>query len=433
MSSYRSAWLKLGLLGLMGGLLAVSGIRAGGVPPTAKCVTLDPALAAVDPNGKTLWYDGRLLLLEGQGWTNTESYYDRLPARAKDTAGNIRWFRSHDSAGLCLRFGVERTKTNEPMDYSQPVIQVRWVLNSDVLAMPNMAASGVSGVDLYGRIPQGPWRHLSSARPRTLSTLTNQSALARANYQEYLLYLPLYNGVRLVQVGLDKTLRITKPTNDSRLRRKPIVFYGTSISQGGCASRPGMAATALVGRNLDVPIINLGFNASGQMVPEMAELLKELDPAVYVLECYTNMKQKMLNEEVIGGFVKILRKARPTTPILIVGGTSCHSERVPGTRCRMCQRSGPYSKTSCHIERFPGPRKLSAIYAKLEAQGITGLHYLPSVDLLGEDGEGTVDGCHPNDVGMMRQAAGYTQALTPLLDSTPALRASTNGPSARRP
>lgn len=386
----------------------------------ADCVMIDPALATSDPDGKLLWYDGKLLLLEGRGWTNVTSYYDRLPAKAKETVGGVMWQRSHDSAGLCLRFGVERTNTNEPMDTSQPVIQVRWELNSDTLCLPNMAASGASGLDLYGRIPQGPWRHLIGARPPTLSTITNQSGLTRANYQEYLLYLPLYNGVRSVQVGLDKTLRITKPTNDSRLGRKPIVFYGTSITQGGCASRPGLAATAIVGRNLDVPIINLGFNAAGQMVPEMAELLQELDPAVFVLECYTNMDQKNINAEVVGGFVKILRKAHPATPILIVGGTSCHVDsNVPGTRCRICQsRSGPYSVAGCHIERFPGPRNLSDIYGKLEAQGISGLHYLPAVDLLGEDNEGLVDGCHPNDVGMMRQAAGYTKALLPLLDTS---------------
>src|SRR5205823_11246646 len=93
-------------------------------------------------------------------------------------------------------------------------------------------------------------------------------------------------------------------------RRKPVVFYGTSITQGGCASRPGMVHTAILGRRLDRPVINLGFSGNGKMEPELAALLAELDPAVYVLDCLPNLNAQEIRERV-GPFVRTLRQARP--------------------------------------------------------------------------------------------------------------------------
>ena len=69
------------------------------------------------------------------------------------------------------------------------------------------------------------------------------------------------------------------------------MFYGTSITQGACASRPGMAAVAIVGRKLDTSVINLGFSGNGRMQPEIADLLIELDPAIYVIDCIQNMSR----------------------------------------------------------------------------------------------------------------------------------------------
>ena len=85
------------------------------------------------------------------------------------------------------------------------------------------------------------------------------------------------------------------------------MFYGTSITQGGCASRAGMCYTALVGRWLDYEVINLGFSGSGMMEPELAELIAELDPAVFVLDTMANMSPEMVNERE-SQFIKILRR-----------------------------------------------------------------------------------------------------------------------------
>ena len=106
--------------------------------------------------------------------------------------------------------------------------------------------------------------------------------------REYVLYLPLYNGVQEVKIGVPEgaTLEVAGPRP---VGTKPIVFYGTSILQGGCASRPGMAYPAILGRRLDWPTINLGFSGNALSEPEVAQLLAELDPAVYVLDPLPNM------------------------------------------------------------------------------------------------------------------------------------------------
>src|SRR5258705_7674130 len=131
---------------------------------------------------------------------------------------------------------------------------------------------------------------------------------------ESLLHLPLYNGVSSVEIGLPKTATLARTTDRPKDRARPILFYGTSITQGGCASRPGMVHTAILGRRHDRPIINLGFSGNGKMEPELADLLAELDPAVYVLDCLPNMTAEEV-EQRVEPFVRTLRKAHPTTPI----------------------------------------------------------------------------------------------------------------------
>jgi hypothetical protein len=343
------------------------------VPPEK----MDPSKGTVDPCDGQLWYDGRLLLLEGRGWENTESYYDRLPASAKDKVRTPVWDLSHDSAGMCLRFVTEATS-----------IQIRWTLRQKNLALPHMPATGVSGIDLYLRTGNSRWTFVQNGRP---SSVSNEASFRVTPGVECLLYLPLYNGVESIKIGVPKDKTLSKPVEPSGKQNKPIVFYGTSITQGGCASRPGMACTAIVRRQLDMPVINLGFSGNGKMEPEMADFLAELDPAVYVLDCLWNMRPAEVSERA-GPFVKKLRAVRPSTPILLVEDSSV-SNTTPTEKGTILRR----------------------IYEDLKAEGITGLHFLSNRDMLGTDGDGTVDGCHPNDVGMLRQAIVFSKSLATIL------------------
>jgi lysophospholipase L1-like esterase len=335
-----------------------------------------PQQPKAPPADQTVWHDCKQLGVEGKGWTDTLSFYDRLPAKAQGKAPASVWSLSHLSAGLCVRFTTDASS-----------IQVRWtLLGNDAAALPHMPATGVSGVDFYVK-KGGRWAFVGNGRP---AAGTNASSFNVPSGEQYLLYLPLYNGVKSVEIGIPPGRKIAVCAASSA-HPKPIVIYGTSITQGGCASRPGMAWTSIVGRQLDTPVINLGFSGSGKMEPEMGDLLAELDPSVYVLDCIWNMSPEEVKGR-IQPFVEKLRAAHPNTPILLAEDSSFANE--------------------CPTEKG---RLLRDAYQQLTAAGVKDLHFLASEGMLGDDRDGTVDGCHPNDLGMMRMADAFANAIRPIL------------------
>lgn len=328
------------------------------------------ASAAAEPELK--WTDAQTLTVEGKGWTDTEAFYDRLPAKAKGSVPDSVWGLSKHSAGLCVRLATPSS-----------VVHVRWEVTSAGLAMPHMPATGVSGVDLYARDAAG-WRFVGNGRP---AEVTNEATFYPGQASELCLYLPLYNGTKSVQIGVPAGQGISP----APARGKPVVFYGTSITQGGCASRPGMAYTNIVGRKLELPTVNLGFSRSGQSEPALAELLAEIEAAAYVLDPLRNMSADMVWER-IPPFVRLLRTVRPDTPIVLAEDCTIRNE-VP----------------------TPKGKLLRDIYAQLQREGIGNLHFVSAEGMMGPDDEGTVDGCHPTDLGFMYQAQVFAAALRPIL------------------
>jgi lysophospholipase L1-like esterase len=272
-----------------------------------------------------------------------------------------------------------------------PEISARWILRKSELAMAHMPASGVSGLDLYTK-ENGKWLWIGAARPRQV---TNEVTLVhglKPVLREYILYLPLYNGVESVEVGVTSKSTCDAPPVRAQ---KPIVFYGTSILQGGCASRPGMAYPAILGRWLDWPTINLGFSGNAWSEPELAQLLAQLDPSVYVLDPLPNMTESGVRER-IEPFVKILRAAHPTTPIVLVENVEyCDGPFVEVRREK-------YVKCNAALQ---------TAYKNLKRAGLKNIYYVPANNLLGHDGEATVDGTHPTDLGFERMA----ETMQPIL------------------
>lgn len=371
-------------------------------PLAAAGPVIDPATAKPDGKGAVLWYDVRPLGVEGQAWADTKAPFDRLPAKAEKVVRPPVWGLSRDSAGLAVRFVTDA-----------PAIQARWTLTRRTLEMPHMPATGVSGLDLYARDAKGKWSWVAngrpvatpiadmtaSAQPAAVTTTATLAAGLPAGEREYLLYLPLYNGVSAVEIGLPKGAKLKKAAARTEGRRKPVVFYGTSITQGGCASRPGMVHTAILGRRFDVPVVNLGFSGNGTLDPEMGDLLAEIDAAVYVLDCLPNLQPQQTAERT-GPFVTALRKARPDTPIVLVEDrTYANAPWNAALRERNAGNHAAYRKA----------------FDALTAAGVKGLHYLPGDKLIGDDGEGTVDGSHPTDLGFLRQADAMADVLGPLL------------------
>ncbi|MEX2173867.1 MAG: SGNH/GDSL hydrolase family protein, partial [Pirellulaceae bacterium] len=272
---------------LLVGLLV--GVVAQGAEP------LDPKRGKEEAG--VVWYDIRELGIEGQAWDDVQAPFDRLPAKAEGKVRDAVWNLSRDSAGLCVRFTTD-----------SPEVHCRWTLTKANLAMPHMPATGVSGVDLYVHTDRG-WRWVACGRP---AAQTNSAPLVGgldATSRDWLLYLPLYNGASSVEVGIAKSAKIA-PLPRAAGHDKPIVFYGTSITHGACASRPGMVHTAILGRRLDRPVVNLGFSGNGKMEPAVNELLAEIDAAMYVIDCLPNMNAAEVAERT-EPVVALLRKARP--------------------------------------------------------------------------------------------------------------------------
>jgi hypothetical protein len=349
---------------------------------------ISPEKARKADKDAVLWYDIRLLGLEGQAWSDVAAPFDRLPAKAEGKVRDAVWDLSRHSAGLCVRFTTDASQ-----------IQAQWELISASLAMPHMPATGVSGLDLYVKDERGRWRWLANGRPAAKTNTQMLVAGLDKQPRDYLLYLPLYNGVSSVELGLPADATLSKAEPYPAGHTKPIVFYGTSITQGGCASRPGMVHTAIIGRKLNYPVVNLGFSGNGQLEPAVGELMAEIDAAVYVLDCLPNLGPEQVKERT-EPLVRQLREQHPDTPILLVEDrTYSDAFLLKGKRA--------------HNDN--NRRELKAAYERLRKADVQAIYYLEGEDLLGDDNEGTVDSSHPTDLGFLRQADAFIQVLMPTL------------------
>ena len=145
------------------------------------------------------WFDIRVLGLEGQGFNDVAAPFDRLPARAEKVVRAPVWGLSRNSTGLCVRFVTDATE-----------LQAKWKLTSPNLAMPHMPATGVSGLDLYVKADDGQWRWLANGRPGAQESSGKLVSGIPAGTREFLLYLPLYNGVQSVTIGLPANAKLWK-------------------------------------------------------------------------------------------------------------------------------------------------------------------------------------------------------------------------------
>ena len=352
--------------------------------------------AVVDTNG-VKWIDGRHLPLEGKCFTNTTDYYDRLPSNVTTKVnGGVRGMKNH-STGMQFRFRTD----SKSLDF-------KWVPYNRKLEMDHMPSTGVSGIDVYKQGKDGRWRYVKTGRIRKPEG--GELHVSWTPGDACLVNLPLYNGIRSFSLGIDKNAKVAALGPRKSGVNKPVVFYGTSITHGGCASRPGLAFPSIVGRDLDVPIVNLGFSGSGRMELEMSEHLAAIDASCYVLDCLWNMnsvrdtpdnediKERNVPIPVVRAryepFIRNLRAKRPGVPIV------------------MAEQCDVYCKGPSAKDQF-----VRALYEKLIAEGWKNLVYLPKTNMYTGDLEGTVDGCHPNDWGMMSMAKAFGPAVKAALDS----------------
>ena len=365
-----------------------------------------PDIARYDPNMAVdgivvedglKWIDGRLLPIEGRAFDDVEEYYDRLPTGVTEAVNPGVRSMKHHTTGLQFRFSTDSRR-----------LVFRWTPRGRGLAMDHMPASGMSGIDVYRfDAEQGRWLYVKTGRIENPDGATLDIPWTPGT--PCLVNLPLYNGIKEFSLGVEQDAAVTALGPRASGVEKPVVFYGTSITHGGCASRPGLAFVNIVGRDLDVPVVNLGFSGSGVMEFEMSDHLARIDAGCYVLDCLWNMgtttgevvdaaggdRPGRNVEENYEPFIRNLRAKRPGVPIVMAGQCDVYC-------------GAPNAK-----ERF-----VKALFDRLVAEGWDNLHFLPKYGMFNGDFEGTVDGCHPNDRGMLSLARAYGSAVARALGLT---------------
>lgn len=344
---------------------------------------LDPEMAERKRADDGLaWHDITTWGVEGRILPDTERkrWFDRLPAAADGKVTKAVWNLSRHSAGMMVRFKTDAT-----------AIHVHYKLLNVDLAMAHMPATGVSGVDLYARDAEGKWRWVQVTRPSSQEVKAQLVSGLSPGFREFAAYLPLYNGIEFLHIGVPPKSKF----ESLEPRKKPIVFYGTSITHGACASRPGMVHTAILGRRFDMPVVNLGFSGNGRMDAAVADYLTQLDASVYVIDCLPNMNAKMVEERCVP-LVKQIRAQKPDTPIVLV------EDRRNTNSWILPARDAHHTANHAALENA---------FALLRSESVGNLYYIFGDSLYGTDGDGATDGSHANDLGFFRQANVFEPVL----------------------
>lgn len=320
------------------------------------------------------WYsvDAPNVELTGLYWRKPGEAFRRIPFTSKVSDGVD--FLAWNTAGVMLRF---RTDSQE--------IKVN-VKVGHACRMDHMAHVGIMGFDIYlgsgsSKFYAGSTRFDHNKDEYNVKIL---EPFPTKKMREFTIHFPLYSGVESFRLGVNEgsVVELPTPWKDPR----PVVVYGTSIQQGGCASRPGMCHTNQMSRMLDRPFINLAFSGSGKGEPEMAELIAQIkDPAMIVLDYDANAHCDGL-EATLPTFIDIIRKAHPEVPILLVSRLPFKDEFLETNE----YKEDRFRYTAIHMAELKRRRDM----------GDKNIHFLDGSTLYGPDpSECTVDGCHATDLG----------------------------------
>lgn len=360
------------------------------------------AIAADEPEKPWTYVDAQNLRIINHAFAGeTERTYARLPRYVKDSIpeGRELWDRQQCSSGIGVRFATNSTR-----------IGCKYTLYWDT-HMIHMADTGLKGTDLYILEGDSVWRHINTNRPYVKKDENgNKTKLVESTYvsnldgkmHEYVIYFPLYDGIEDFSVKVDSGAVITKGSPEVINANRRIVAYGTSILQGGCASRTGMAATNIIGRELNCEVVNLGFSGEGKQDTYVARAMATIpDVDVFLLDPVPNCTE-MMCDTLTYNFVKTLRALRPDVPIVMLEGPIY-----------------PYARYDSFFGKYL-PKKNNAFrrnYERLKAENPNNLYYVTSEGLDGPEDDGTVDGIHLTDLGFLHYANKMIPILRPLLDA----------------
>lgn len=309
----------------------------------------------------------------------------RLPRRLESAIPQPVWNLGLSPSGGRIRFRTASTQIAIRVEYPSPP------------NMRNMHAFGQTGVDLY---IDGVYRSTAIAPTDATKGKTIEHTFFTglpAAEREITLYLPLYKPANVLAIGLDEDAKIAKPRRFAN--PKPVVYYGTSITQGGCASRPGMSYQAILGRQLNLDFVNLGFSGNGKGEPAVADMTAEIDASLFVLDFSQNNPDIASVQQVYEPFLNTIRQKHPKTPIIAITpiANSTHPPR--------------YEQYRAHIQQ---------VVDKHIAAGDKLLTLVEGHTLLGDNQlDGLVDGSHPNDLGFQWMADALAPTVARVLTLPP--------------
>lgn len=312
---------------------------------------------------------------------NEEKTFCRLPLYfLPECSSGVKDLAYH-TAGACVRFSTDS-------DYLAIAYQplAKWI-------MGHMAASGQSGLELFEESDEGTHEIKNTVPELTGGNINDyQTAVLelRGGMRHYALYLPLYNGLKSLQLGF-KTGSAVETGRKPKFE-KPIVFYGSSITQGGCASKVGTCYTTILCRRLDAAQINLGFSGNGKGEENMARYIASIPMSAFVFDYDHNAPSEQHLWNTHARFYNIIREAQPELPIIIVSLPD--ADKMPHAFAR---------RRLAHLETYTNALK----------NGDRNVYFVDGWTLFGGRDRDmcTVDGTHPTDLGFWRMAEAIEPAL----------------------
>lgn len=332
-------------------------------------------------------------VVQGQSFPEAErdGFYHRLPSSLEGVVRKRIWHLGKEAAGESINFTTDSKE-----------IVVRYKVTRRI-SMPHMPSTGVSGVDLYTHDMHGKEVWLPG-KYSFKDTVTFRFApidilKVREGGQLYTLFLPLYNEVEWMEIGVASDATFSFEPIPSG---KPIVAYGTSICQGACASRPGMTWTNILQRRLGHTVMNFGFSGSAMHEKEVVGYIADIDAKLFILDAMPNifsLPAETLVDSLVNS-VKLIRRKRPDTPILLTD----HLGYPQGQAYKNRRDAQQHALES-----------LEKAYCILVDEGVKGLYRLRYEDL-GIEADMTVEGVHVSDFGMSKYADAYEKVLREILD-----------------
>lgn len=317
-----------------------------------------------------------------------EQDFKRLPHRFVAEIDNpgLKTLYTH-TAGLRLRFRTDTRKL---------ILRCTWDVRT---VFDHMPMTGVSCFDLYA-----DGQYCKVLRPGVMDNQEFPIPLDEGyetcyefpdcHMRDLVLNFPLYNNITGVSIALDESATVLP--GGEYLHRKPIVYYGSSITQGGCASHPGNSYQAILSRRLDTDFLNLGFSGSCKAEPEMARYLAGLDMSLFVYDYDHNAPNVEHLEKTHEPLFRMIREKHPTLPILMISAAdNCFGDTAETRRAII--------RKTFENAHHAGDQNVYFLDGQTIYQEV-GLDYC------------TVDGCHPNDLGFWCMANSIEKQIRQIMN-----------------